>query len=70
VESQMPAYDAPARRLTEAELATRIQPILETLAVYRQRAAAYDGMVRQLRFSRRLTLERVSDAMRGADLRM
>jgi hypothetical protein len=44
-----------------------MEPILFILAVYRQRVAAYDGMVRQLEFARRRTLWLASEATRQAD---
>jgi hypothetical protein len=66
----MPAYDAPTRKLTDAELAARIEPIQDILAVYRQRAAAYDAVCRQIGFSRGWRSELPPGVTRRADLAM
>ena len=66
----MSTCDTPAGKLTEAELMARVEPILDILAAYRQRAAAYDAVCRQIGFTRHRTLWLASETTRQADLPM
>jgi hypothetical protein len=63
----MPTYDEPLRKLTDAELAARIEPILDILAIYRRRTAAYDAVCRQIGFSRGWRSELPPAVTRRAD---